>query len=270
MLLLQKPYLHLDSLDFLNFRFLDLLDIVLVALLLYYVYKLIRGTVAINIFLGIAIIYLIWKLTEILKMELLSDILGKFLGGGFIAMIIVFQQEIRKFLLVIGSTNFASRKGFMKNLNFLKSDDNIATDVNTLVKACEVMSKSLTGALIIIERNSNLDFIKHSGDKMNAELNEPLLTSIFYKNSPLHDGAIIIEDNIITATRVILPIDNNVKIPARFGLRHRAAISITMRSDAVALVVSEETGQISYVKNGEFLLFKDSQKLIDLLREDLE
>jgi len=260
----------LDAVDFLNFRILDILDIVLVALLLYYVYKLIRGTVAINIFLGIAIIYLIWKLTEVLQMELLSDILGKFLGVGFIAMIIVFQQEIRKFLLMVGSTNFASKKGFIKNLKFLKSDDTTITDVESIVKSCIEMGKTKTGALLILERNNSLDFVKHTGDKMHAEVNVPLLKSIFYKNSPLHDGAIIIEDNIITATRVILPVDNNLTIPARFGLRHRAATSITLRSDAVALVVSEETGQISYIKNGEFILFDDSEQLIEILKEDLE
>ncbi len=260
----------MDALDFLNFRVLDIVDIILVALLLYYVYKLIRGTVAINIFLGIAIIYLIWKLTEVLKMELLSDILGKFLGVGFIAMIIVFQQEIRKFLLMVGSTNFASRKGFMKQLKFLKSDDFVTTDVEKIVRSCEDMSNSYTGALIIIERNSNLEFVKQSGDKMNAELNKPLLKSIFYKNSPLHDGAIIIEDNIITATRVVLPIDNTLDIPARFGLRHRAALSISLRTDALALVVSEETGQISYIKNGEFVLFENPEKLIEIIKKDLE
>lgn len=259
----------MDSLDFLNFRILDILDIVLVALLLYYVYKLIRGTVAINIFLGIAIVYLIWKLTEVLQMELLSDILGKFLGVGFIAMIIVFQQEIRKFLLMVGSTNFAYKKGVLKQLKFLKSDSISITDVDSIVHSCEEMSKTKTGALIVIERNNNLDFVKHTGDSMNAEVNIPLLKSIFYKNSPLHDGAIIIEDNMITATRVILPIDNNLKIPARFGLRHRAAISISLRSDAVALIVSEETGQISYIKNGEFILFNDTKKLIELIKEDL-
>ena len=260
----------MDAFDFLNFRILDIVDIILVALLLYYVYKLIRGTVAINIFLGIAIIYLIWKLTEVLKMELLSDILGKFLGVGFIAMIIVFQQEIRKFLLMIGSTNFAARKGFIKQLNLFKSDDFISTDVETIVRACEDMGNTQTGALIILERNSNLEFVKQTGDKMNAELNKPLLKSIFYKNSPLHDGAVIIEDNIITATRVVLPIDNSLDIPARFGLRHRAALSITMRTDALALIVSEETGQISYIKNGEFILFENLEKLIELIKQDLE
>lgn len=260
----------MDTLDFLNFRILDILDIVLVALLLYYVYKLVRGTVAINIFIGIAIIYLIWKLTEVLKMELLSDILGKFLGVGFIAMIIVFQQEIRKFLLMIGSTNFASKKGMIKQLKFLKSDDHISTDVESIVSSCEEMGKTKTGALVVIERNNNLDFVKQTGDKMQAEVNKPLLKSIFYKNSPLHDGAIIIEDNIITATRVILPIDNNINVPARFGLRHRAALSISQRTDALALVVSEETGQVSYIKNGEFILFDNSERLIELIKEDLE
>jgi len=260
----------LEAFKFLDFSILDVIDIVLVAVLLYYVYKLIRGTVAINIFIGIAIVYLIWKLTVALQMELLSDILGKFLGGGFIALIIVFQQEIRKFLLMVGSTNFASKKGFIKQLKFLKSDDIITTDVESIVSACKTMSQTKTGALIVIERNSNLDLIKQSGDEMHAEVNVPLLNSIFYKNSPLHDGAIIIEDNIITATRVILPLEKDISIPARFGLRHRAAIGVTMRSDALAIVVSEETGQISYIKNGEFILFDDTESLIDMIKADLE
>jgi len=260
----------LEAFKFLDFSILDVIDIVLVAVLLYYVYKLIRGTVAINIFIGIAIVYLIWKLTVALQMELLSDILGKFLGGGFIALIIVFQQEIRKFLLMVGSTNFASKKGFIKQLKFLKSDDIITTDVESIVSACKTMSQTKTGALIVIERNSNLDLIKQSGDEMHAEVNVPLLNSIFYKNSPLHDGAIIIEDNIITATRVILPLEKDISIPARFGLRHRAAIGVTMRSDALAVVVSEETGQISYIKNGEFILFDDTESLIDMIKTDLE
>ena len=233
----------MDAFDFIEFRFLDILDIALVAILLYYIYRLIKGTAAINIFLGIAIVYLIWKLTVALKMELLSDILGKFLGGGFIALIIVFQQEIRKFLLMVGSTNFAAKKGFLKRFKFSTAfkDDNSTTNVDDLVSACDEMSKTKTGALIILQRNNNLEFVKQTGDKMQAEVNKPLLTSIFYKNSPLHDGAIIIEDNLITATRVILPVEEGVSIPDRFGLRHRAALGITLRSDAVALVVSEET-----------------------------
>ncbi len=261
----------MKAFGFLDFGLLDILDIVLVAVLLYYIYKLIRGTVAINIFIGIAIVYLIWKLTLALQMELLSDILGKFLGGGFIALIIVFQQEIRRFLLMVGSTNFASKKNFMKRLKFLKSDDTLATtDVESIVSACSAMSKTKTGALIVFERNNSLDLLKQTGDTMYAKVNKPLLASIFYKNSPLHDGAIIIEDNYITATRVILPVEKDISIPAHFGLRHRAAIGVTMRYDALALVVSEETGQISYIKDGEFVLYDDLDHLIELIREDLE
>ncbi|MCF6347155.1 MAG: diadenylate cyclase [Flavobacteriaceae bacterium] len=260
----------METFNFLDLNFLDILDIVLVALLLYYIYKLVRGTVAINIFIGIAIVYLIWKLTVALQMELLSDILGKFLGGGFIALIIVFQQEIRKFLLMVGSTNFATKKGFMKRLKFMKSDTIVTTDVENIIAACTTMSKTKTGALIVLERNNNLELIKQTGDAMNAEVNIPLLNSIFYKNSPLHDGAIVIEDNIITATRVILPLEKGIDIPARFGLRHRAAIGVTMYTDALAIVVSEETGKISYIKNGEFILFDDTDHLIEMIKDDLE
>jgi len=256
-------------LEYLNFNFLDFLDIILVAILLYSVYKLIRGTVAINIFLGIAIIYLIWKLTEALKMELLSDILGKFIGGGFIALIIVFQQEIRRFLLMLGSTNFTSKKNFLKQLNFLKSEMTESTNVSAIIDACKDMGKSKTGALIVIKRNNSLDFVKHTGDVMNAEVNKPILKSIFYKNSPLHDGAVIIEENKIVATRVILPIAKEVNIPLRFGLRHRAGIGISDKTDALVLVVSEETGEISYIKDSQFVLYKNLDELNILIRHDL-
>lgn len=257
-------------LDFLDFSFLDALDILLVAILLYYVYKLVKGTVAINIFLGIAIIFLIWKLTEALKMGMLSEILGKFLGGGVILLLIVFQQEIRKFLLMLGSTNFASKKGFLKQMNFLKSDVILEINVEVIVEACIAMRKTKTGALIVIGRNNSLEAFKKTGDDMHIEVNEPILKSIFFKNSTLHDGAIIIEDNIITATRVILPVARDVEIPTRFGLRHRAAIGISIQTDALVLVVSEETGKIVYIRNGEFVLFDDTDKLVELLKEDLE
>lgn len=264
----------MDAFSFLDFGILDALDILLVAALLYYIYKLIRGTVAINIFLGIAILYLIWRLTDLLGMVLLSDILGKFLGGGFIALIIVFQQEIRKFLLMIGSSNFATKKGWLKQLRFFSNFNQqqgyeVSTDIDSIIKACEDMSKTKTGALIVIERNNNLEIIKQTGDKQKAQVNKEILKSIFYKNSPLHDGAVVIEDNFITATRVILPVEKDLSMPTRFGLRHRAALGITLRYDAVALVVSEETGQISYLRDGEFVLFDDTEHLRTLLLEDL-
>ena len=259
----------MDSINFLNLGFLDILDIVLVAVLLFYIYRLIRGTAAMNIFLGIAIIYLIWKLTQALGMELLSDILGKFLGGGFIALIIVFQQEIRKFLLMVGSTNIASKKGFLKYFKLFKTKNIANSYVEDIVNFCDEMSKIKTGVLIVLARNNSQEIVKLTGDPMHIEVNKPILESIFYKNSPLHDGAVIIEDNIITATRVILPIENNIEIPAHFGLRHRAGFGITIRSDALSLMVSEETGQISYINNGAFILFEDIQDLIEIIKEDL-
>ena len=257
-------------LDFLDFSFLDALDILLVALLIYYIYKLLKGTVAINIFLGIAFIFLIWKVTQILKMEMLSNILGYLLSGGVIALIIVFQQEIRKFLLMIGTTNVTSRTQFLKQLKFLKSEITLATDSDTLLNACKKMSKTKTGALIVIERTNSLDFLIKTGDNMNAEINEVLLESIFYKNSPLHDGATIIRDNYVVATRVILPISDSINIPSRFGLRHRAAFGVSEKTDAVCLLVSEETGEISYIKDGNFELYADYNELLEKLKLDIQ
>lgn len=257
------------NLDFLHFSFLDVLDIILVAVLLYYIYKLLKGTVAINIVIGIALIFLIWKVTQALQMEMLSGILGYLLSGGVIALIIVFQQEIRKFLLMIGTTNFKTKRGFLNQLKFLQSEINADTDVDTILKTFTSFSKDKTGALIVIERTNKLDFIANSGDKMNALVTDAILESIFYKNSPLHDGATIIRDNYIIATRVILPVSENSKIPARFGLRHRAAIGVTEKTDAVCLLVSEETGEISYIKDGEFVLYKNQDQLNEKLKKDL-
>lgn len=257
-------------LSFLEFSVLDVLDIVLVAVLIYYIYKLLKGTVAINIFLGITFIFLIWKITELLKMEMLSKILGYLLSGGVIALIIVFQQEIRKFLLMVGTTNFSSRKNFLKQIKFLKSEINTETDPEVLINACRKLSKSKTGALIVIERTNNLDFLANTGDTMYALVKEALLESIFYKNSPLHDGATIIRDNYVIATRVVLPVSDSEKIPLRFGLRHRAAFGISEKTDAVCLIVSEETGEISYIKDGNFELYADENELIEKLEKDIQ
>ncbi|MDV7185844.1 diadenylate cyclase CdaA [Lutibacter sp. TH_r2] len=255
-------------LDFLNFTFLDVLDILLVATLLYYIYKLLKGTVAINIFIGIALIVLIWKITQALQMEMLSGLLGTLISLGAIAILIVFQPEVRKFLLMLGSTNFTNRRNFLKQLKFLKTEIHTTMDVETIVNTCEALSKTKTGALIVLERTHNLDFVKSTGDKMYAEVNQPILESIFYKNSPLHDGAVIIKENFIIATRVVLPLSNK-NLPSRFGLRHRAAIGVTEKTDTLCLIVSEETGEISYIKDGEFVLYKSTNELIELIRYDL-
>lgn len=255
--------------DFLDLNFFDILDIVLVAVLLYSVYKLVKGSAAISIFIGIVIVYLGWKLTQLLNMEMLSSVLGEFIGVGMFALIVVFQQEIRKFLLMVGSTNFGSKRSFLRQLKFFQDESEDFSNIPVIVKACEKMGDTKTGALIVIKRNTSLDFVKNTGDEMNIEINQPIIESIFYKNSPLHDGAMVVEDNKITATRTILPVSNDRTIPLRFGLRHRAAVGITEKTDALALVVSEETGQISYLKNGSFEIFESPAELIKKITESL-
>lgn len=255
--------------DLLKFTVVDIIDVVLVALLLYYLYKLVKGTVAINIFIGIIIIYGAWRLTDFLNMELLTGIFGGFMKVGIIALIVVFQPEIRKFLLMVGSTNFNRRRKFIKQFSFLKTETLNETDVDSIIAACNKMSMSKTGALIVFERNNNLDFLSSSGDEMNIKVTQPIIESIFFKNSPLHDGAIIISNNVVKATRVILPVNNEKNIPQRFGLRHRAGIGVTEKTDALALIVSEETGHISYIKDGEFVVFENTSELNQMIKNDL-
>lgn len=255
--------------DIINLDFKDFVDVFLVALLLYYAYKLIKGTVAINIFIGIIIIYAAWRLTDFLNMELLTGIFGGFMKVGIIALIVVFQPEIRKFLLMVGSTNFGRRREFFQKFSFLKTETNDTTDVDAIISACTKMSASKTGALIVFERSNNLDFLSQSGDEMNIKVTQPIIESIFFKNSPLHDGAIVVSNNIVKATRVILPVNNEKNIPQRFGLRHRAAIGVTEKTDALALAVSEETGHISYFKDGEFVVYENATELNLLIKKDL-
>ena len=257
--------------EILNFSIVDVLDIILVATLLYYAYKLLKGTVAINIFIGIILIYLLWRGTVLLEMELLSSIIGGFMSVGIIALIVVFQPEIRKFLLMVGSTNLSKKGSFLEKIKFFKNQklERDTTDIKSVISACYNMSETKTGALIVIERSNNLNFLGNSGDEMNITVTQPILESIFFKNSPLHDGAIIISNNIIKATRVILPINSDIKISSKLGLRHRAAVSITEKTDAVAIVVSEETGKISYLKSGEFIQFSSEDEIVKILEKDI-
>lgn len=260
----------MKALEFFDFSFIDIIDIALVALLLFLFYRLVKGTVAINIFIGIVIIYLIWKLTDALNMDVLSNILGNFISVGFFALIVVFQQEIRKFLLLIGSTNFARRRNLVKYFRFLDSTpDLVNLNINEVVKACFSLGQQKFGALLVIERNNDLEFVKNTGDTTNIQVNSSILESIFYKNGPMHDGAVIIQNDSIQAARVVLPLSENRELPKRFGLRHRAALGVTEKTDALALVVSEQSGHISYVKNGEYQIIKDPEKLKSLLQEDL-
>ena len=260
----------MDQLSFLEISIIDFADIILVALILFYAYRLVKGTVAINIFIGIVIFYLIWKITDILNLDVLSNILGKFISVGFFALIVVFQQEIRKFLLLIGSTNFASRRNVIRYFNFLNQDQEAPkADLTAILNACEKMAKEKTGAIIVLAKENSLDFLKSTCDEANIELSSQILETIFFKNSPLHDGAIIIKNNYIIATRVVLPVSDSTTIPTRFGLRHRAAIGISEKTDSLVLVTSEQTGKISYVKDGQFCKFKNLEDLRRLLTEDL-
>ena len=260
----------MDKLDFLLPDFINVIDIILVAILLYYVYKLVKGTAAINILIGIVIIYLIWKLTDLFNLNILSNLLGQFISVGVFALIVVFQQEIRKFLLMLGSNNLTNNKLYFKYINIFKPSREISQmDIYEFLKSCNKLVKSKTGALFIIERNNSLDFIKNTGDNLYLEISSPIIESIFYKNSPLHDGAVIIDGNFITAARVILPVSENKNINSRLGLRHRAAFGITEKTDAIAIVISEENGKTSFIKNGEIFNYKNNENLKAMIEAEL-
>jgi len=248
---------------FLEIGIIEIIDIVLVAILIYQLYKLIKGTVAINIFIGLAAIYLLWKVVSAFHFQLLSEILGQFIGVGVIILAIVFQQELRKFLMMIGKGKIIKSKGLFKFNFSLEHDNNLNTYV--IAKACEDMAKTKTGAIIIVTQMDDLAVFCESGVEMNAAISVPMIESIFYKNSPLHDGAVIIRNNKIISARSVLPVSNSDELPGRLGMRHRAAVGITEESDAVAIIVSEETGEISYVKHGELFTKRTSQQLEQFL-----
>lgn len=236
---------------FIQIRFLDVLDIVLVAFLMFQLYRLIKGTVAINIFIGIFVLYLIWLIVKSFKMQLLSTILNQFVSVGMIALIIVFQQEIRRFLIVAGTRYFKS-KAFSLEKMFSQNPKSVSnTIVEAIITACQHMSESKTGALIVVSHAAELRTYTHTGDMINSDISAPLLENIFFKNSPMHDGAVIIVNGKIKAARCILPVSNNPNLSGRLGLRHRAALGMSEETDTLTVIVSEETGTISYAKNGK-------------------
>jgi len=250
---------------FIQVRVFDIIDIILVAALFYGFYRLLKGTSAMNIFIGIVAIFLIWQLVKALQMEMLTAILGAFVSVGFIALIIIFQPEIRRFLFTIGDQ---AREGRMtRHFKFLKVRSNVDLDIDSIVKACQNMSDIKQGALILLTRKNNLDDIVTTGVVVNADISNALIENIFFKNSPLHDGAMVIRHNRITAARCILPVSNKTNIPGHYGLRHRAAIGVTEVNDCIALVVSEETGNISMVTGGEIQTVKASDLKEMLVKE---
>lgn len=255
------------SSNFLQFRFLDVLDILLVALIIYYVYNLIRGTIAVNIFIGLCVIYLSYILVQQAQMRLLTQLLGGFISLGFIALIIVFQQEIRRFLVLVGKNASLQRNKAWWVFLFGRKEEinqNLAR-LKPILDACKSMQKTKTGALIIFAKHTEEPYFQNSGETLEAKVSKRLLESIFQKNSPLHDGAVIISENKIVSASNILPLSDNDRLPAHFGLRHRAGIGISEVSDVLALIISEETGEISYARQGKVKMkasFAELEKLL--------
>ena len=246
--------IFLFNIGFLPIRLLDILDILIVGFLIYQIYKLLRGTIAFNIFIGVILIYAVGWLVKGLQMDLLSLILGQIVSMGLIILIIIFQPEVRRFLLILGNSTLRQRSNFLsrlldKNLNARKEEQQHY--IQEIRKALLRMQKSKSGALIVITDETNLDLFSSSGTVLNAEVSQPLLESIFNKNSPLHDGAVIISGNKIYAASCILPISSRSDIPKYYGLRHRAALGITEHTDVRVFIVSEERGHISFAYQGK-------------------
>lgn len=255
---------------FIHIRLLDVIDIILVAILFYQLYMLIRGTVAYSITLGIAAIYIFWWAVRAMQMELLSTILGSVLGVGVIALIIVFQQEIRRFLIFIGSRYMEGNRISVEKILNLRFESKPKVKIRSIMKAVMQFSLDKTGALIVIGRQSNLDMYAETGDVLNAETSSRLFVSIFNKTSPLHDGAVIVQDDKVKAARVILPVTESMDLPPEYGLRHRAGLGISEVTDSLVIIVSEETGQISMAENGILQKNIPSRLLRQKLEEDFD
>ncbi len=256
-------------LSFLDFGIKDFIDILLVATLLYYAYRLMKESRSINIFTGILIFIIIWLVvSQILEMKLLGAILDKMVSYGVIALLIIFQDEIRKFLNTIGA-----HQRFNRVLRWLRPrHGKETTDMSSympVVIACMNMAKGKVGALIVVERETPLDEVIKSGETIDANINQRLIENIFFKNSPLHDGAMILRRKRICAAGCILPVSHNNDIPKHLGLRHRAALGMAEESDAIAIVVSEETGHIAVAMNGTIRERLSAEELESLLTQEL-
>ncbi len=253
-----------------EFGIKDIVDIVLVALMLYYIYRLMKESRSLNVFIGIIVFVIVWLcVTQILEMRLLGAIMDKLVSVGVIGLIVLFQEEIRKFLYSLGAHRrfkiitriFGSKK---------QEKDVDKRTIMPIVMACMDMSRAKVGALIIIERGIRLDDIVDTGELIDANVNQRLIENIFFKNSPMHDGAMIITDKRIRAAGCILPVSHNHDIPKELGLRHRAALGMSQASDAVAIVVSEETGGISVAIRGNFRLRLSAEALESILTKEMQ
>ncbi|HNW50193.1 MAG TPA: diadenylate cyclase CdaA [Prolixibacteraceae bacterium] len=235
---------------FITIRFLDVVDILLVAFLIYELYMLIRGTAAFSILVGLFMFYLIWLVTKGLDMGLISGILGGVVGVGALAIVIVFQPEIRKMFLLLGNRYNLNRTLSLDNIFFREKDEAADLHIKDIIQACEAMSATKTGALIVLINKTELKEYEETGEMIDAPVSSALLQTIFFKNAPLHDGAVIIRKGRILAARCVLPVTDKEIENDQLGLRHRAAIGISQVTDAQVIVVSEETGRLAYVLNG--------------------
>ena len=252
---------------FIEFSIKDLIDILLVAYLLYQTYRLMKDSGSINIFVGILVFIGCWIIvSQVLEMRLLGSIFDKLVSVGVLALIVLFQDDIRKFLVTVGS-----HKRWRHLLRFLKNNQQEKierADIMPIVMACMSMSKGKVGALIVIEKNVPLNEIIRSGETINADVNQRLIENIFFKNSPLHDGAMIIRHKQIIAAGCILPVSHDLNIPKELGLRHRAAMGVSQETDALAIIVSEETGGISAAYKGQCHLRLTAEELERILTKE--
>lgn len=256
---------------FIEFGIKDIIDIILVALMLYYFYRLMKESRSLNVFIGIMMFIVVWLLvSQIFEMRLLGSIMDKLVSVGVIGLIVLFQEEIRKFFNDLG-TRQRMRMFFNLFSSDKKKDDEADKEtIVPLVLACLNMSRRKEGALIVIERHLSLNEIVSTGDVIDANINQLLIENIFFKNSPLHDGAMVISNRRIKAAGCILPVAHNQDIPKELGLRHRAALGMSQNSDAIVIIVSEETGGISVAIKGKFQLRLSAEKLESILTEELK
>ncbi len=242
----------LNIFGFLNISFADILDILMVAFFIYLAFKWIKGSAAMSIFVAVFLLFFLRVIVAAFNMKLMNALLGTFIDVGVIALIVIFQPEVRHFLMKIGNRSGVAGKGMaiLNRLLGVKDRKMGGETVNEIAEACRAMSSDRTGALIVLSRNDSLDYIIETGDVIDAKVTRRLMMNIFFKNSPLHDGAMIVSGDRIVAARCTLPITDRQDIPPQYGMRHKAAIGISEECDADVIVVSEETGGISFVHAG--------------------
>ena len=263
----------LATFDFLQMKIVDILDIILLGVIIFLAFRWLRGSSAMSIFVAIVSLYIIRVLVGAFDMRLMTAIMDMILDVGVLALIVIFQPEIRKFLIRLGNRYMNNAKGreLIDKILGKKNGTNMSAseEVNEITEACRRMSEEKTGALIVITHKNPLEEVIGTGDRIDAGIHRRLITNLFFKNSPLHDGAIVISGDRIVAARCTLPITERTNIPANYGMRHKAAIGITEESDADAIVVSEETGKISFVKNGSVTAINNINELKLLLNASL-